>query len=1149
LGDELADAPKTVVFNFDDQQGIDAVKYGGYTAEATLNTDPKFIKSGKGSLRLFAENWEKDVKPEDRVSFHPQGKISFRIAPNPDIPIDLNDYKGMGVWLYVPYESSLHFFGRTDVQIHINGAFTATTHHWRSISMRAISVGWNYYYFEFCDIENIDSLPEDLTSFGMTIGTFNDGWDKLAVYLDEIAFYPSEPLLSLDALEEIILNSPDKTKRYKALKELEGFSSLRVLEIAMAALEYEITFAVEDAPMTRLQGVARDSKLSRKLAAKIAGDVAIKLGAKSAEVFEKAYKSPNWETREYALRAVMAQPKLSDLAIKLCRQALFDDVYYVRDQAYKYLLENGVTREQIAAEMVQDLTKARNTEDRIKYFTMLYHIGPLVADIAMPQTLEILRNPEMSFTDRAWALRTAWWLREEQLTAEDWAVGLPLAPGEVQRTLLDRVVDRLEQKGAASIPVLLKELRSSNPTIRARVASILGNIGIDNSQVRKALEGAVKDRKWYVGWEADNALRKIRPDYNPPTSPSPKQSRRFKDVTARNSGSQTIVSNGLVEMVFERNERLFGPVIVRKPGGPNLVDDEILKRVCAFRYSKSPSGAESQWFSKNWGFPIPDKFEAKVFSSDKDHVDFVISYSDETNPLIWDHHYVIRKGVSGVYSYTIIRNVSGEDYSADSWFRQSAIGLGNYAPILALTWKHYDYAVLHDRLRGPAASAPTADTWSYIYRERGEYSMGDAFRLQNGQFWSKHSRVLYELETPVMGCSGRNGGFWQIMASHDFYQGSGAGWTRQALWDSLFINNYGATYQIIGSLTSPVTEDFEKIYGPTLYYVNDGENAEEQWVDAKRQANDEIAQWPHKWVKQDLYHDRGSLKGRLTIAGGHDPEGAIIALANPIELPEEQRVAGEGQTNIWMRNINRYSYHTTVEADGSFEIPAVHQDTYDLFVYKPGLIGTLRKDEIKIAKGQTVDVGTLSFSPYEPKKILWQIGVPDGMAMEFKNGRNYHMWDNFERYGWDFPNGVNYVIGKSDWKTDWNYCHISVDRVTMKRSIWTVEFELDEVPAGKVVLMTCVAGRGNVDAIINGKKAGEINVQHIGSHWRSAPVSEMVQREIVIDKSLLKKGTNRLELTFIKDLLTNPAAVDKVMPNWIHSPHIVYDYLRLETRD
>jgi hypothetical protein len=159
------------------------------------------------------------------------------------------------------------------------------------------------------------------------------------------------------------------------------------------------------------------------------------------------------------------------------------------------------------------------------------------------------------------------------------------------------------------------------------------------------------------------------------------------------------------------------------------------------------------------------------------------------------------------------------------------------------------------------------------------------------------------------------------------------------------------------------------------------------------------------------------------------------------------------------------------------------------------------------------------------------------------------MWDNFERYGWDFPNGVNYVIGKSDWKTDWNYCHISVDRVTMKRSIWTVEFELDEVPAGKVVLMTCVAGRGNVDAIINGKKAGEINIEHIGSHWRSAPVSEMVQREIVIDKSLLKKGTNRLELTFIKDLLTNPAAVDKVMPNWIHSPHIVYDYLRLETRD
>ena len=47
--------------------------------------------------------------------------------------------------------------------------------------------------------------------------------------------------------------------------------------------------------------------------------------------------------------------------------------------------------------------------------------------------------------------------------------------------------------------------------------------------------------------------------------------------------------------------------------------------------------------------------------------------------------------------------------------------------------------------------------------------------------------------------------------------------------------------------------------------------------------------------------------------------------------------------------------------------------------------------------------------------------MPDRSAAEFRHGDHYWQWGLYNLYPQEFPNGVNFVVGKSDWTKDWNY--------------------------------------------------------------------------------------------------------------------------------
>src|SRR5699024_5845070 len=82
------------------------------------------------------------------------------------------------------------------------------------------------------------------------------------------------------------------------------------------------------------------------------------------------------------------------------------------------------------------------------------------------------------------------------------------------------------------------------------------------------------------------------------------------------------------------------------------------------------------------------------------------------------------------------------------------------------------------------------------------------------------------------------------------------------------------------------------------------------------------------------------------------------------------------------------------------------------------------EDNIIIKSENTQDIGTLKWTPEKHGDLLWQIGTPNRSAEEFyiyggENGfRNHLTW---LEYPYEFPDGVDFKIGESDLKTDWNY--------------------------------------------------------------------------------------------------------------------------------
>ena len=222
-----------------------------------------------------------------------------------------------------------------------------------------------------------------------------------------------------------------------------------------------------------------------------------------------------------------------------------------------------------------------------------------------------------------------------------------------------------------------------------------------------------------------------------------------------------------------------------------------------------------------------------------------------------------------------------------------------------------------------------------------------------------------------------------------------------------------------------------------------------------------------------------------------------------------------------------------------------------------GIEQAFEQSGIVVADDEKLALGRLTWQKVSHGRRVWQIGTADRSTGEYANGGDFHHWGLWRRYPTDFPRDVNFVIGKSTERRDWNFAHWNW---YSQADAWNIVFDLDEVPQGTATLTFGIAaarghnGRGfgsnrnAADLLIalNDQEMGGIKAASTGGDsYRSARQSTRYSvQEISFDAGLLRGGQNVVSL---RHALSNPYKQGEEKGESGSGPGcIMYDAIRLE---
>lgn len=503
-------------------------------------------------------------------------------------------------------------------------------------------------------------------------------------------------------------------------------------------------------------------------------------------------------------------------------------------------------------------------------------------------------------------------------------------------------------------------------------------------------------------------------------------------------------------------------------------------------------------------------------------------------PCDVDLRFALGRGESALYTYGIWEHQAG----------YPGFSVGEARTAYKLNARLFDYLAIDAQRRGVL---PSGADW-----DRGEQlNMKEARRIKTGPLAGRvehkydYSAIL--AETPAYGwiSTQKHLGVWLINPSGEYLAG---GPTKEELTGHLDVNPGGAPTLLNmwhgshyggSSLVVKDTEAWTKCVGPFLLYCNDQPDPDQLWHDALAKAKAEQQAWPYAWVSEAQYPPakaRGTVSGQLTI---HDPLAPKLDVTHlHVGLAAAPYSTGEASRNAastidWQRDSKHYQFWTIAEANGHFTIPQVRAGTYTLYAFGDGVLGEFSRADITVNAGQTTDLGALTWTPVRHGRQLWEIGVADRSAGEFRHGDHYWQWGLYNEYPKEFPDDVNFTLGKSDFHTDWNYCQCPrADRPN--GTPWTVRFDLPAAPRGRATLRISFAATSarSLKVSVNDQPAGELtSLPDTATIRRDGIRGYWYEREVAFDAALLKTGANTLKLT--------------IPPGGVMGG-IEYDYLRLE---
>ena len=412
-----------------------------------------------------------------------------------------------------------------------------------------------------------------------------------------------------------------------------------------------------------------------------------------------------------------------------------------------------------------------------------------------------------------------------------------------------------------------------------------------------------------------------------------------------------------------------------------------------------------------------------------------VLYSATSGNTIFEQGFIMRKGVPGIYSYVI---ATGTATSANEPIKEARV-CSRLADSMLNGYVDW-------RMNGRIPSNSEMTT-----AEKEENTIQDAtYKLADGSIYTKYNWANYIERDTLHGLRDNSYyGLYNIPVSYEWING---GCDRQELTVHA-TSKSPITIQMLqgehfGGQAMVLNEGEKKLYGPflicTTYSKNPVSSARNQWVK-------EVAEWPYQWFENDLYpRQRGTVRGHLNVTTGQRNDSVRIILAQE-----------KGKEPIEM--MHGYQFWTLTDANGDFEIKNVRPDTYNLFAYaKAGEVtDMLEQDDITVSAGDN-NLGTIDWTPKKYTQMLWMIGQNDRRSSEFKYSdalRQYGLWEQV-------PANLTYTIGQSNEATDWYYAQ------TQKGGTWTVKFNLDERPAGRVYLTASLAGCSGTGSTITVKVNG-----------------------------------------------------------------------------
>eukprot|EP00252_Welwitschia_mirabilis_P026686 TRINITY_DN8830_c0_g1_i1.p1 TRINITY_DN8830_c0_g1~~TRINITY_DN8830_c0_g1_i1.p1 ORF type:complete len:644 (+),score=75.58 TRINITY_DN8830_c0_g1_i1:259-2190(+) len=547
------------------------------------------------------------------------------------------------------------------------------------------------------------------------------------------------------------------------------------------------------------------------------------------------------------------------------------------------------------------------------------------------------------------------------------------------------------------------------------------------------------------------------------------------DVWYELKGNHIALDNGIVRVTIS----VPGGIVtgIRYGGLDNLL--EILNRETNRGYWdlnwNEPGGKDT--------FDVPQATMFNIITANKDKVEvsFTRLYNPSNSwkmvPLNIDKRFALLRGCSGFYTYAIYERPS-------EW------------PDFSLNQTRVTFKLLKDRFHYMAIS----DNKQRIMPLPDDLTAGNCKKLAYPEaallLKPKNSTLQGEVDDKYQySCDNRENrlhgwisfdpmvGFWIITPSDEFRNG---GPLKQNLTShvgptslAMFHSAHYAGDELCPKFHNG--EAWQKVFGPVYIYLNSmckGSQPFCLWEDAKLQMVREIQAWPYEWPEAPSYQkqsERGCIFGQLLV---HDRFAvqemrpacyAFLGLAAP------------GEKGSWQKESKGYQFWSQADENGNFCLKNIRSGTYNLYGWVPGILGDYMKEEsIYIYPGCNIDIGVLIYAPPRDGPTIWEIGIPDRTAGKFfipdpnpsyinrlfvnhrERFRQYGLW---ERYSEIFQNNdLIYIVGSSDWRTDWYFahtCRIHSDG-SLHPATWQVKFQLSDVqPNNHYKLRLAIASSTN----------------------------------------------------------------------------------------